>query len=390
MSWTTSADLHAQVQRLWDRGDLLRASVGDAIEWPVRLKLRGPSATDVMGRFDIVREWVDAVTATAHVRFEWRESKHRVHGSQRLPDAAWLDSLDDALAIVDRVSEAQRFRELWIQASTSQPAVLAWLSEHPLDALSLSDRWTRLLSVVSWVQANPRPAVYIRQVDLPGIDSKFIEAHRGVLADLLDAALPTGAIDTEARGVAAFARRYGFLEKPERMRFRLLDPSIECVPGSTGRADITLDAPSFATLALSVDRVFITENETNFLAFPDLPRAVVVFGAGYGLTTLARAPWLQRCRVQYWGDLDTHGFAILDQLRHALPHAESFLMDRETLLAHRASWGEEPEQVRHELRHLTADDAAVYDDLRYDRLQRSLRLEQERIAFRCVRARLEV
>ena len=40
MSWTTPADLRAQVQRLWDRGDLLRAAVTDTVLWPLRLNLK--------------------------------------------------------------------------------------------------------------------------------------------------------------------------------------------------------------------------------------------------------------------------------------------------------------------------------------------------------------
>ncbi len=43
---------------------------------------------------------------------------------------------------------------------------------------------------------------------------------------------------------------------------------------------------------------------------------------------LAQADWLARCQVSYWGDIDTHGFAILDQLRTYIPHAHSLLMDR--------------------------------------------------------------
>ena len=33
------------------------------------------------------------------------------------------------------------------------------------------------------------------------------------------------------------------------------------------------------------------------------------------------------------GDIDTHGFAILDTLRARFDHVESFLMDRDTLMA---------------------------------------------------------
>jgi hypothetical protein len=70
--------------------------------------------------------------------------------------------------------------------------------------------------------------------------------------------------------------------------------------------------------------VFVTESEANFLALPPADDAMVVFGAGSGLEHLATVPWLASAAVHYWGDIDTHGFAISDQLRAALPHTTSF------------------------------------------------------------------
>ena len=355
MNWTTPTDLRAQVQRLWDRGELLRAAVSpNAMTWPLRLSLKAPGAADLSERFDAVRDWVRAIANTPQLRIEWRDWNHRVQGTQRLPGAVWVDSLQAALAFVGKARQAQRFERLWQDTAAAQPALLAWLSKRPLQALELAERWPRLLAVVAWLQAHPRPGVYLRQVDAPGVDSKFIEAHRGVLSELLDLGLPAEAVDTLASGTAQFARRFGFLDKPSRIRFRLLDAALPSLPGCRGLPDITLDAASFAALALPVERVFITENETNFLALPQVERAIVVFGAGYGWESLARAQWLQRCRLNYWGDIDTHGFAILDQLRGHFAHVASLLMDRETLLAHRLHWGEEAEPARHDLARLTA------------------------------------
>ena len=313
-------------------------------------------------------------------------------GHAAAPGCRLADTLQDALAFIGKARQTQRFQAVWQQTAAAQPPLLTWLSRRPIQALELADRWERLLALVAWLQAHPRPAVYLRQVDVPGVDSKFIEAHRGVLAELLDLALPPGVIDTDATGVARFTRRFGFLDKPVRIRFRLLDPALPSLPGCLSSLqslpDITLDAASFATLALPVQRVFITENETNFLAFPEVADAIVVFGGGYGWEALARASWLHRCRLHYWGDIDTHGFAILDHLRGQFPHAASFLMDRETLLAHRLHWGEEPEPVRHDLPRLTSEETTVYDELRFDRQRHRLRLEQERVGFGWLRDRL--
>ncbi|MGE0071730.1 MAG: Wadjet anti-phage system protein JetD domain-containing protein [Thiomonas sp.] len=388
MTWTTPDGLHDQLQRLWERGDLLRAAVSHAVPWPLRLNLKTPTAADLSDRFEAVGDWARAIAQTPQVRIEWRQWNHRVQGLQRLPAAVWLDTLDDALAFIGKARQARRFQALWQHTASVQPALLAWLSKRPLQALDLADRWERLLAVVAWLQAHPRPGVYLRQVDVPGVDSKFIEAHRGVLTELFDLALPPQAIDQRATGLAQFTRRFGFVDKPPRIRFRLLDPALPSLPGCNGLPDISLDTASFAALDLPARHVFITENEINFLAFPPVTGALVVFGAGYGWEALARAAWLHHCALHYWGDIDTHGFAILDRLRSHFPHTVSLLMDRQTLLAHRLHWAEETQPTHHDLPRLTTEEAAVYDDLRFDRLQPRLRLEQERVRFGWLSARL--
>jgi hypothetical protein len=92
--------------------------------------------------------------------------------------------------------------------------------------------------------------------------------------------------------------------------------------------------------------------------------------------------------LHYWDGIDTHGFAILDQLRSHFAHVESFLMDRPTLMAHKMLWGEEADQVLHDLPRLIDPERALFDDLRDNRICKNLRLEQERIGFGRVRAAL--
>ncbi len=116
---------------------------------------------------------------------------------------------------------------------------------------------------------------------------------------------------------------------------------------------------------------------------------MVVFGAGSGFEHLAQVPWLADAPVHYWGDIDTHGFAILDQLRAVVPHSTSMLMDRATLLSHERYWGHEGKPTQRDLHRLTSDERAVYDDLRDNRLRPNLRLEQEHIRFGDVRAAIE-
>lgn len=397
MTWTTPADLRAQVQKLWDKGELLRPLVDGTPMPPLRLRLVVPTSTELADRFDDVRTWMRDLGCHAPTdrappyRIVMRTFRHRVLGTNAVPEAVWLDSLDAALALLGKTQAAQRFAQLVQTTRTQQPAVLPWLQQRPLQALDLVPVWSRLLAVVAWVQAHPKPGVYLRQVDLPGVDSKFIEAHRAVLTGLLDLALPPSAVDVSASGTTLFARRYGFQDKPLRVRLRWLGAGPVLLPtANETEQDVTLTQAAFERLALPVQRVFITENEVNFLAFPPMADSLLVFGAGYGFDALAGAPWLHAHPLYYWGDIDTHGFAILDQLRVHLPQAQSLLMDHETLMAHTEQWGYEPTPVLRDLPRLTAKEQAVFDDLRYRRLgsvpsatpgTACVRLEQERIGF---------
>lgn len=94
--------------------------------------------------------------------------------------------------------------------------------------------------------------------------------------------------------------------------------------------------------------------------------------------------WLHGLPLVYWGDLDTHGFAILDALRRRFPHAESMLMDRNTLLDHESQWVREEKPVSGVLHTLTPAEAALYRDLVEGTFGESVRLEQERIRYSAI------
>ncbi|MEV6160087.1 DUF2220 domain-containing protein [Nonomuraea sp. NPDC052129] len=112
---------------------------------------------------------------------------------------------------------------------------------------------------------------------------------------------------------------------------------------------------------------------------------MAIFGSGYSVGVLESLPWLAYTELIFWGDIDTHGFAILDRLRSRYPHVISMLMDRDTLMDHQAHWTQEPSQVTQPLAHLTAAEAGLWHELRAHSHGPSIRLEQERIRFSAIK-----
>lgn len=382
--WSTPDDIRNRVLREWNNGRILAAMLDGEPVFPLRIPLKKPNTQALSEHFEVARKWISGLTATAGFQLEWREFNHRQLGRNRIPVAATVASERDGLALIGKLRDAAKFRVLVATIASAYPALVPWLKKRPLTALDHAENWPRLVAVLGWIVRHPRPGVYLRQIDVQGVDTKFIERHRSLLGEMLDIVLPPEAIDSQFTGVNGFALRYGFKPKPVQIRFRFLDQKL-CIQGLF---DITVVSDEFARLALAVKRVFIAENEINFLAFPEVPDSMVLFGSGYGFDHLAQAEWLQSMEIFYWGDIDTHGFAILDQLRSKFPAVHSLLMDRATLLEHQAFWGGEDSSTARELERLRPEESALYDDLRFNRIAPALRLEQERIGFAWVEAAL--
>lgn len=119
-----------------------------------------------------------------------------------------------------------------------------------------------------------------------------------------------------------------------------------------------------------------------------LEKSMVVFGLGYGLERLAKSAWLAGKTIYYWGDIDTHGFAMLDRIRRYFPQTLSLLMDLGTLMDHRALWGTEQSPLTRDLTHLNPAETALYAGLRQNLWAPALRQEQERISYTCLKAAL--
>ena len=186
------------LDKKWQSGTLLTAFAEDRGWEPLSVPLRGPAAGEIAERLaevqDWAAEWTRAGSGTSSpLRVEYKRIGGRQVGTNMIPCRAWIDGYDQAWELLGVRAQVRRFRILADATAASCPRLLPWLTRHPMQLLKLADRWDKLLATVRWIDERQSPGMYLRQVDVPGVDTKFIERHRGVLAELLDLQLaPTG------------------------------------------------------------------------------------------------------------------------------------------------------------------------------------------------------
>ncbi len=336
-SWTRPADVRAALGKKWQSGVLLTA-FASGLDWePLGLPLRGPAPGEIGERLGEVQEWVGEWERAGRgpLRIEYKKVGGRHVGSNMIPGRAWIDGYDQAWALLGVRNQVHRLTELAEATRKSCPLLVPWVARRPMKALRLEARWRQLLATVRWID----------QWQWPGMD-------------------------TDA---ADFEGRYRFRRKPGYVRFRSI--------GFHGFSELSVRADEFTAAPSGLTRVYVLENEITYLALPCAESAMVIFGGGYAVPVLEPLDWLADLDLVYWGDIDTHGFAILDRLRQRFPHARSMLMDRATLLAHREQWVTEPSPWAASPELLDTEEALLYRDLVADVLGPSVRLEQERIRF---------
>ena len=375
----TPEDIRTRAERYWNSYAYHRWLLSGEPWQTLEISFGKPSGRELLADYAAIRAALHALQTKAKAstgygyRIDYESVSHRQLGEQQLPVRIYFETEEDFLRYTGHLREANQFKQLANETTAIHPALTQLLHDKPRILLDNLAIWQKLLSVADWFIAHPNPDIYIRQIDLIGIDSKFIEQHAAQLTILLDTLLPSSTI---AACEKKFELRYGLRYDQHLIRFRLLDPALAL----SGLTDLTLPLEDFCRLTLNVDSVYITENKINGLAFPQVDRSMVIFSLGYGVGSLSRAEWLKSKRIVYWGDLDTHGFAILSHCRSLFPQTISMLMDDATLTANRSLCVTEASPVKEMPDCLTESERATFAALtRSEGL--SLRLEQERIPY---------
>ncbi|HBE69601.1 MAG TPA: hypothetical protein DDW52_15765, partial [Planctomycetaceae bacterium] len=338
---------------------------------------------------DAVR-WNEQLSAAAkpnggkgyHVVYQ--RQRKRWTGDNDYPSDVLLDTLDDVAACSGKLGELRTLRRSVDLIRSRTDKLDSWLVKNWRRVLKASDDIAALLTIVAFLQDNPRPGCYVRELPI-AVSTKTVERHKSLLQDWLDLTLPPEQIDFAA--LDNFEMRYGFARPRRHYLLRLLDPDL-VVKAQLPASELSMPAASISKLAIHPQNVWVIENKVTLLALPELKDSVALGGSGNDLSQYEQIEWLVHPRpdgrLRYWGDIDVEGFEILARFRRVFPSATSFQMDIETLNRHRSlcipGKGQTPETPPG----LTASEQAAFEICR----SQNIRLEQERVPFPAIVERL--
>jgi hypothetical protein len=344
--------------------------------WPLSLKLHDLTEKDVLKDLSGTREWVGSWRHWERGdTVEWGTRRWN-SGEQEVPQRLVLDDASQVAAVFGEASAWARAQRRHASLSTSFPALAGQrtLVRH-CDAIffEYSERdFERLCALLQWLVQHPRSGLYLRQLPIAGFDTKWAEVRMGLVRDLMQ--LLHG--KPEERNFEALC---GLRAGPARVRMRILCEQMRQQLGGAG--DIEAPVEDLAGLGLQPRTVLIVENLETGLALPPLPGVVAFMKLGHSIGLLENIRWAHDApRHVYWGDIDTHGLAILARARLLFPRVQSLLMDEATLLAHRELWVREPVQSSAgQLAGLTPQELDLFKALKDHRWSPGVRLEQERL-----------
>lgn len=250
-------------------------------------------------------------------------------GKQLMPVRVFIDTPEDAMALLGLTKKKKEFLVGLSAVESQMPSLRDWYLTY-FDRISAEDFFPVVLSIARFMLEQEQREGYLREMAIPGVDTKFLENHNFLVRTLWNALFPENTAESSDE---LWEKLFVQKVPTPSICVRSLDEHLRFA----GVRKLFLSQDDIADFQPPHRRIFITENKVNGYTFPHAEDSLILFGMGYGVLEMAEsAPWLADKEIYYWGDLDHDGFNILSNLRKVLPEMKihSFLMDKETLLAY--------------------------------------------------------
>jgi len=372
MIFYSTDEILKKFQKFYDNGTIFRAFIEEKEIFPCVVKLKSLKQKDLIENFSTVLKELERLKKIK-LEINYKEFQFKSIGSQKLPISVTCRTIEEFLEFVGKADEYRNYKAGYYKATKEFPVLKELFVDKPKLLLETLPKLDKILKIISFYRANPHPNIYIRELPMVGIDTKFVEQNKKEIDLFLMSILNESNIVKLSNN--GFEKKYGFKYKLPLVRFRILDSDLYL----NGLSDVCTNIDEFRNLSLTCKRIFLVENEITALSFPNMKNAIVIFAKGYGVGLFKDVKWMRNKEIHYWGDIDMDGFAILSQARGYFPQIKSLFMDIETLEEFIDLGVKSNDKSYKKLINLTKNEALLYDRLFSDYYGENFRLEQEKL-----------
>lgn len=244
------------------------------------------------------------------------------------------------------------------------------------------DEIHQLLQLLPQLKYGMGQGLYLRNLAISGVDTKFIEQHFKLIELLLNYLYENKIY--QCGGLLVWLNCQ---EKPSD--WLLVKPLCQKTQSNLANLPILrLNSQTLLGYELPSNNILVVENEQSCLALTHIPNTIAVAGGGKNVNWL-KAEWLKHKKVYYWGDIDSDGLFILSLARQYCPHMIALMMDKNTVLIHQHLMVNDSGLINEVPLFLTADEKALFIALKNGEFMGN-RLEQERLSPVFIQAQLAV
>lgn len=306
---------------------------------------------------------------------KWEDWNSKKLGKQKWPSSISIETEDDYLYLIKKGEEVSQFKRQLEELIRWKKEIRSFLLVRTNAVLEYQSIWNDICNVVDYLIQNDVEGYYIRSLPLP-VHTKFIENNKAFIYSLLKHFSPERYPEETIR----FETALGLKEKQHVYTMRWLDDNL-ATKYMHGHEVFGLSTVGLRAVDWEVEELWLVENETNLFLLPNRKGALVLFSKGHAVTQLFNIPLLGRTKLVYWGDLDEHGFIMLNSFRKNYNHAKSIFMDQNTVEYHRSEMLTQPEKYKiRSLEYLSIDENEAFQTL----LSINGRIEQEKLNQRFI------
>ncbi|MEA3228607.1 MAG: DUF3322 domain-containing protein, partial [Campylobacterota bacterium] len=298
-------EIFQKVLKIYTSGKVWKDFIVSENLFPLEIKLKKVKQIDIRDNYSQLIKELNSLKKEVF-EMEYQEFHFKSLGTQKLPIVIHFRERKDFLSYISKEREFEEFVSLYQHIVLKYPLLKTTLLEKPSVILENSTRWDKLFLVYDFFIKTPQVNIYIRELNIEGIDTKFIERNRKILDSFLTILLDRKDYKEEIKTLSnyGFEKKYFFKYPQPLIRFRILDTTQTI----GGLSDISTPVNEFKSLELLSKNIFIVENKITTLSFPPLKNSTVIFGSGYGVEVLKNVDWLEDKNIFYWGDIDSDGF----------------------------------------------------------------------------------